>query len=365
MDRGKKWTWELVDKWFFDNGGKLITDHYENNKQKLQYLCHCGEIHERKFVHLQRMRKICPRKSVWMFDEVNQWFSDNACTLITVHYKNNKQKLVYQCSCGETHVRSFDTARQHGVCVADRKLPIEIVQERFHDHDRELIREVKPSKDGDRRFEYRCLKCDGIFTIILNSLSKEQMCRGCFAKLRKTPYEQVLTAYHSLDLEILSDPSEHNGSRSRLLCKCNKCGYLGTSVVGEITRGRRPCNCAMPSGENHYKWKQDKTMEEREYEHAIPGITSWRTEVFKKYDFTCQRCRMRGGKLNAHHIYNFWSHKELRLDVSNGFCFCKSCHVEFHKRFGKKYNNMEQVIDFLSDVDDMRKEADRNTRHAI
>ena len=53
------------------------------------------------------------------------------------------------------------------------------------------------------------------------------------------------------------------------------------------------------------------------------------------------------GHGNAHHILNYAEHKELRLNVDNGITFCVDCHKIFHKRFGYKNNNKEQINEFL------------------
>lgn len=59
----------------------------------------------------------------------------------------------------------------------------------------------------------------------------------------------------------------------------------------------------------------------------------WRRDVFRRDDYTCQRCGAKGGKLNAHHIKPWIDHPELRYDVENGITLCVACHLITH---GKK-----------------------------
>lgn len=73
----------------------------------------------------------------------------------------------------------------------------------------------------------------------------------------------------------------------------------------------------------------------------------WRNSVFAGNDYTCQRCQQWGGRLQAHHIYNFADNPEQRLDVDNGITLCKKCHKEFHKIYKKRNTNLKQLEEFL------------------
>lgn len=73
----------------------------------------------------------------------------------------------------------------------------------------------------------------------------------------------------------------------------------------------------------------------------------WREAVYRRDDFTCLKCRNRGGRLHPHHILNFASNPELRFEVSNGGTLCVECHKLFHKLFGKKRNTKEQFQQFI------------------
>ena len=58
----------------------------------------------------------------------------------------------------------------------------------------------------------------------------------------------------------------------------------------------------------------------------------WRMAVFKRDNFTCQKCGVVGRELNAHHIKPYAKYKELRYDLSNGITLCEDCHKLVHKR---------------------------------
>lgn len=52
----------------------------------------------------------------------------------------------------------------------------------------------------------------------------------------------------------------------------------------------------------------------------------WREAVFKRDDYSCVLCGVRGGDLQADHIKRFAEYPELRFDVSNGRTLCVPCH---------------------------------------
>ena len=56
-----------------------------------------------------------------------------------------------------------------------------------------------------------------------------------------------------------------------------------------------------------------------------PEFRKWKSEVFKRDNFTCQMC---GAKtmLEAHHIKEKVNFPELEYDVDNGICLCNDCH---------------------------------------
>jgi hypothetical protein len=52
----------------------------------------------------------------------------------------------------------------------------------------------------------------------------------------------------------------------------------------------------------------------------------WRESVFKRDDYTCQNCGLRGVYLESHHINAWATHPNLRFELSNGLTLCKDCH---------------------------------------
>ena len=81
-------------------------------------------------------------------------------------------------------------------------------------------------------------------------------------------------------------------------------------------------------GRFHWNWMGGKTPINR----AIRSSTvykDWRNAVYRRDGYACTECG-KTGCIEAHHIKPFSTHKDLRLEVSNGVTLCKSCHKSEH-----------------------------------
>ena len=61
----------------------------------------------------------------------------------------------------------------------------------------------------------------------------------------------------------------------------------------------------------------------------------WRSAVFERDNYTCQKCKAKGVRLNAHHIKSWRSFPQSRYDPTNGITLCEKCHKEYHKKNGR------------------------------
>jgi hypothetical protein len=76
-----------------------------------------------------------------------------------------------------------------------------------------------------------------------------------------------------------------------------------------------------------YRYPTDEAMMVRNSNE----YKAWRDAVFERDDYTCQYCKKRGGKLNAHHIKRFSKFPELRMELTNGITLCSDCHHAVHR----------------------------------
>lgn len=73
----------------------------------------------------------------------------------------------------------------------------------------------------------------------------------------------------------------------------------------------------------------------------------WRESVYARDNWTCQKCKRRGGNLHPHHIMNFSEHESMRFMLSNGITLCQECHNIFHREYGYKSNDNDQLNKYL------------------
>jgi len=89
------------------------------------------------------------------------------------------------------------------------------------------------------------------------------------------------------------------------------------------------------SGKNSSKWEGGKSTYSRRIRNS-QKFKDWRIANFERDDYTCQKCMDIGGELRAHHLNSFTDYPDLRFDINNGVTLCLDCHIEIHKKYGKK-----------------------------
>lgn len=85
-------------------------------------------------------------------------------------------------------------------------------------------------------------------------------------------------------------------------------------------------------------WKEGRVRDPRQRARHSKKYGDWRLGVFKRDNYTCQNCGIRGGYLEAHHIKSWTQYKSLRYKIINGLSLCLKCH-----QLTKKGRNTKQL----------------------
>jgi len=141
---------------------------------------------------------------------------------------------------------------------------------------------------------------------------------------------------------IAVEPTEcMSGTNPMWKCKCDCGNFKNVSSKYIINKRIKSCGClrnesaSSRRGPLSPRWKPWLTDEDRQQTRKFPKYHEWRTAVFKRDNFTCQKCGDNtGGNLNAHHIESYTDNKELRTELSNGATLCEDCHKDFHRTYG-------------------------------
>lgn len=141
---------------------------------------------------------------------------------------------------------------------------------------------------------------------------------------------------------------------SKKVVYCSVCGKELIRHNCMVYEGRKyycsdECKIKGNSKENSPRWNSNLTMEDRIIGRKYNEYSIWRKQVFERDNYTCQCCEdNKGHNLNAHHILNYYEYEELRTNLNNSITLCQNCHTNFHKIYGYKHNNKEQLEEFLN-----------------
>ena len=80
-------------------------------------------------------------------------------------------------------------------------------------------------------------------------------------------------------------------------------------------------------GKEHWNWKGGTSRGYKEGYYSTEYI-KWRTAIFERDSYTCQKCGIKGSKvyITAHHIKSWAKYPKLRFDIDNGLTLCEDCH---------------------------------------
>lgn len=290
------------------------------------------------------------------YEEVKRFFEEErGFELIDTQYINNSTPMKYKCVCGAVSKMSYANARKGKNCrECGFKKMAEINQIYTTEYIKDyftskgcILLEVEYKADPHYRMKYKC-ECGEESRISWSSFLGGSRCKDCgikkrAASRRKYTIEELKQTFAEQGKVLLEEVYMNNGQPLKYVCKCGKEASI---TLGNFLSGKDCFDCGV---KKTAKARRDPniTDEQRLENRSVPETRIWRTAVYERDDYTCQRCEHRGGELNAHHICNYADYAELRFEVGNGIVLCKKCHVEFHREYGVKFTNREQIVEFI------------------
>jgi len=95
------------------------------------------------------------------------------------------------------------------------------------------------------------------------------------------------------------------------------------------------------------KGNRSKEYYEAELARNNNKYAKFRKDCFERDGYSCCLTGKTGGKLVVHHIYSFSYYPNLRYLTDNGITMTEKIHNEFHKIYGKRRNNLDQLLSFM------------------
>lgn len=144
--------------------------------------------------------------------------------------------------------------------------------------------------------------------------------------------------------EMIHESYDFHINRSDLRLYCGKCAFKNGLIESKRYLEMIGIGCdwfhATVDNGKIYVWTGKNStpphLRKPQQQRHLSIYVEWRNKVFKRDDYTCQKCGQRGGELNAHHIKSFKDYPKLRHMISNGITLCYMCHKEQHRKGGAK-----------------------------
>lgn len=214
---------------------------------------------------------------------------------------------------------------------------------------------------GNAYYACKCNCGNEILKIARGShLGKETKSCGCMQKennynvrfLSRKRIDITGNKYGRLLVLEYSHSDSENRSKWKCICDC------GTPIIVDGDKLKightQSCGCLNDEtrrsrvGENHPLYDFSMSDEERFERRRDTEYRSWRKEILKRDNYECQCCGKDDGAMCSHHIYNYKDYKHMRTEINNGITLCEECHLEFHSIYKRRYNNLNQLVEYFN-----------------
>jgi hypothetical protein len=181
----KKLTIEEVKQRFIEKKYTLLSTEYTGSKQKLQYICKCGNISMISIIDLSRHKGCmkCSGSLKYTIQEAKRIFLEKNCTLLEDEYISNGVKMKYKCNdCEINHSVSLASfIKQIHSCencriTLHRKIMFNRIKKEFQENNCELLE--TEYINNHTVMKYKC-NCKNISKISYNAFQSGRRCMKC------------------------------------------------------------------------------------------------------------------------------------------------------------------------------------------
>lgn len=207
----KRLTYEFVKEQFEKEGYELLIDHYEDNNQKLDYICPKGHEYGIRWSNWQQGQRcpICSKKKGDVkkrtsLEFIKAQFEREDYDLLTTEYKNNTQKLGYICPKGHKHSitwKHWQRDQRCPYCAGNGRPTIGFVKLEFAKDGYYLL--TKIYRNAYQKLSYICPKGHQ-HSITWNMWQQGQRCPYCTITASKGEIE-VRNFVESLSIKVLAN----------------------------------------------------------------------------------------------------------------------------------------------------------------
>jgi hypothetical protein len=266
-----KYTYNQVQDIFTQNKCVLISQNYENQLGKLEYVASCGHIHTinlKEFINgIGKKCRNCALEIPTYEDVVKKFVDKNCIVTMTKeefieNYKNNNCKIKYNASCGhENNVsyKNFTTLNQGINCPKCVNANTSLKLKEFHSNDNKL---------SSSHQEFICItyfrELIGEYFTIIKSFD------GCKADITIKKFEEIEDLWLGVQVKTTNKKTEreqyyfrlNNGEYDNclLLCVCDEDKKMWLIPYEEV-KGLKTIGIAQKSKYNKYEVNKENLIE--------------------------------------------------------------------------------------------------------
>ena len=245
----RKLTYEEVKEYIDNEGYKLLSTEYKNNKTKLKIMCNKNHIFEMKFNSFKSGQR-CPKcngTQKLTYEEVKEYINNEGYELLSTKYINNRTKLKIKCNEGHIFEMNFNNFKDSGArcpyCSNNAKYKYEEVKEYIESFGYELL--SKEYINNNTKLKIMCDK-GHIYETCFKVFKKEFRCPYCSNNAKYT-IEFVREYLKSFKYTLLSEEYINTNTHIKIMCPE---GHIYEATFAEFKNHNRRCPiCNASKGE--------------------------------------------------------------------------------------------------------------------